>query len=141
VQRACQLNTLLTVILQFGKNKLVWISCLLLGIDGLGLFLVSIGLDLDSAHVGLDWGVTMKMLIDWSRFMGRWRYPSKQGVLSHLLFRKLGTNTGAQNGRAMVIGIGKKFVFKLFLSNPCNIGGNVEILDTEVGRYEMVRGC
>jgi hypothetical protein len=31
--------------------------------------------------------------------------------------------------------------FKLFLSNDCNVAGRVEILDVEVGRNEIVRGC
>jgi hypothetical protein len=50
------------------------------GFDGLGLFLVSIGLDLDYAHVELDFGETTKMVFDWDlhSFRGRWSYPSKQ---------------------------------------------------------------
>jgi hypothetical protein len=66
-----------------------WFSYLLLGFDGLGLFLVSIGLGLDYAHVDLDFGETTKMFFDWDlySFRGRWSYPSKQGPLrSHLLF-------------------------------------------------------
>ena len=77
--------------MHFGKGTMFWFSCLLLGVDGLGLFLVSIGLDLDSVHVVLYFGETTKMVFDWCSFMCRWSYPSsKQGPLSHLLFRKLG---------------------------------------------------
>ena len=54
-------------------------SCLLLGVDGLELFLVSVGLVLDSGHVGRDLHVTTKILIDWPHFMGRWSYSFKQG--------------------------------------------------------------
>ena len=91
VQRVWQLNTLLVVILHFGKGTMFWFSYLLLGFDGLGLFLVSIGLDLDYAHVEMDFGETTKMVFDWDlySFRGRWSYPSKQGPLSHLIFRKL----------------------------------------------------
>ena len=39
------------------------------------------------------------------------------------------------------IGIGKKVVFKFFLSNHCNVSLHFEIFDTEVGRNEIVRGC
>jgi hypothetical protein len=81
-----------------------WFSCLLLRVDGLGLFLVCIGLDLDSAHVALVFVETTKMFFECCSFMGRWSYPSKQGPLSHLLFRKLVgiSNKGAKNGRAIV---------------------------------------
>jgi hypothetical protein len=80
-----------------------YVSCLLLGVDGIGLFLVCIGLDLDSAHVELDLGVTTKLLVDWPHFMGICIYPSKQGPLSHLLLSgNWGTNKGAKYGRAMV---------------------------------------
>ena len=71
------------------RHNVFWFSCLLLRVDGLGLFLVCIGLDLDSAHVVLVFVETTKMFFECCSFMGRWSYPSKQGPLSHLLFRKL----------------------------------------------------
>ena len=40
VQKVCQLNTLLAVIWHFGKGRMFRLSSLLLGFDGLGLFLV-----------------------------------------------------------------------------------------------------
>jgi hypothetical protein len=46
MHQVCQLNTLLVVIFHFGKGRILWFS-LLLGIGGLGLFLVSMGLGID----------------------------------------------------------------------------------------------
>ncbi len=72
VQRLCQLNTLLAVmILHFGKCSMCCFSCLLLGVGGIGFFLVSHLHDLEFAHLFLDVGVFMPMTIDCPQFMGR----------------------------------------------------------------------
>ena len=62
VQRVCQLNTLLAVILHFGKGIMFWFSYLLLGFDGLGLFLFPLGLAL-TMHM---WNWTLVKPQKWS---------------------------------------------------------------------------
>ena len=116
-------------------------SCLLVGVVGLGLFLVSLFPDPHFAHVGFDKGVlTTNMFIHWPEFMGRTRFLSKfqQGFFNPLLFRNLGNQGIIQNW----MGHGRIVILFLSLSNlHWNHGWHSEILDTEVWRYEIVRGC
>ena len=130
------------------SHPLIWeqmlhvllISCLLVKVVCLGLFLVSLFPDLHFAHVGCDKCVlTMNMFIRWPQFMGRTKLLSKcQGFFSHLLLRNLGNQESIQKWE------GHGWIVLLFLSLSnlhWNHGGHFEILDTEVWRYEIVRGC
>ena len=69
----CQLNTLLAVIWHFGKCRMLRLSCLLLGFDDIGLFLVSMGLGSNSAFVGLNLAGTSHVAFDLGEFGFRGR--------------------------------------------------------------------
>jgi hypothetical protein len=79
--------------------------------------------------VGLDWGVTTEMLMDWPHFMGRWSDSSKQGPSSlSSSFQETGEpiQEPKWEGHGWT-GIGKKSVFKLFTRNHCtNVGGHLQ---------------
>jgi hypothetical protein len=75
-------------------------------------------------------------------FRGRWIHPSKHGHWNDLFGGNCVTNKVANNGMAMLrLRFGKKGGFKFILSNHCNVVGHDEVLDVEVGRNEIVRGC
>jgi hypothetical protein len=71
-QRVCQLNTLLAVIWHFGKSRMFRFPSLLLGIDGLGSFLVAMGLGMSSDKVPFVLALYSTTLPEPQLWLGTW---------------------------------------------------------------------
>jgi hypothetical protein len=81
----------------------------------------------------------------WAQGQVYYLFHVLEGHLKQLFLGNWEINKGAKNGtpRAMVgLALGKSFGSNSsWLSNHCNVVGHVEVLDVEVGRIDIVRGC